>query len=130
MVGTAVAHLMMTPKCEWRKRMLLARHKTCPVKYGCKIMRGKVVAAASVLMAIALLWGSFSFAAQALLTDDAHTDSTRPNSNYGNTATLLINNATAFIKFDLSTLPAGVVGADVEKATLILFVASVKTAGS
>jgi len=89
--------------------------------------------AALLLLALALpfLFPGFSFAAQALLSDDAYTNSASPNSKFGNSATLLIGSSTTtFIKFDLSTLPAGAVGADIEKATLFLFVKSVKTDGS
>lgn len=99
-----------------------------------KILLNKTGSLAALLLlalALPLLCPGFSFATQALLSDDAYTNSTRPTSKFGNSATLSIGGSTTtFIKFDLSTLPAGAVGTDIEKATLILFVTSVKPAGS
>jgi hypothetical protein len=72
-----------------------------------------------------------ALATQALLTDDAYTDATRPTQKFGGSGSLSINgNSTAFIKVNLTTLPAGTTGADIDKATLIVFVNTVTRAGA
>ena len=93
--------------------------------------KGTLLAAASVLTAIAFLWASVASATPALLTGDAYTSALKPDLNLGKTETLYVtSNATGLIKFSLSTLPTGTVGADISKATLTLFVASMEAAGS
>jgi hypothetical protein len=65
-------------------------------------------------------------------SDDAYTSTAQPNAHYGAAATLRVEGASAnaFIRFDLSSLPAGYNSAKVAKATLKLYVATVTTAGN
>ena len=74
-----------------------------------------------------------ALAVEAVPTDDAHVAAATPTKNFGDAPALIVQNAPkvtrAFLKFDLSTLPAGTVGGDVLKATLRLRVASVTTPG-
>ena len=84
-----------------------------------------------------MLLPSLSFAVEAPLTDDAYISSSgSPTANYGKKTILSVDGVggqaplkTSFLKFDLSTLPAGVTGADVEKATLKLFAPKLITPG-
>jgi hypothetical protein len=92
-------------------------------------MRNKFLAAG--LASVLLLSPSFSYATQAVLTDDAFTNANSPNGVFGKAVTLNVNGtSTSFIKLDLSTLPAGTVGSDIEKATLRLFVTRVVADGA
>jgi hypothetical protein len=94
-------------------------------------MRNKFLVAALVVMITGIVSPGPASATLAILTDDAFTDATRPNQKFGGLSSLVINrNSDAFIKMNLSTLPAGVTGADIEKATLIVFVNTVTTAGA
>jgi hypothetical protein len=75
-------------------------------------------------------------AVNAPLVADAYTQSTSATGNYGAKSFVAVQgppaNAkvqNAYLKFDLSTLPAGTTGSDVAKATLTLWVTKVKTAG-
>lgn len=65
---------------------------------------------------------------------DAHingTSSSTRNAKYGGANNLLVNaNLTTLIRFDLGTVPPGTAGIDVEKATLLLWLNDVSTAGS
>src|SRR5258705_5111677 len=64
-----------------------------------------------------------ALAAQAVLSDDGYVSSTARKVNYGGGHTLVVDkNSTAYIQFDLSTLAAGITGADITKATLVLYV--------
>src|ERR1700674_164703 len=74
-----------------------------------------------------------ALAQEATLSGDAYVSAANPSTNFGNTGTMLIrgnNNLRGFVKFDLSTLPAGTSGNGVAKAVLTFYVASVGTAGS
>src|SRR5258706_4108859 len=94
-------------------------------------MTKKLLAGFSVLFASFLLGADAAFAVQGLLTDDAYVSASKRNAKLGSGATLRLGaGSTALIKFDLSILPAGVAGADIEKATLILFVSQVGAAGT
>jgi len=63
---------------------------------------------------------------------DAYTSTANPTANYGSKTLLYVEGAsqTAYIQFDLSSIPAGYTGADITKATLKLYVNAVGTAGS
>lgn len=62
---------------------------------------------------------------------DAHVNSASPNAKYGGANNLLVKSTMlALIRFDLGTLPQGTVGLDVERATVLLWVNNVATAGS
>src|SRR5208337_2707585 len=65
-------------------------------------------------------------------SDDAYVNSAAPTTNYGAAVTLDLSSAadTAFIRFDLTAVPAGTPGSSIAKATLKLYVNSVTTAGS
>jgi Collagen triple helix repeat (20 copies) len=77
-----------------------------------------------------LLCPSPALAVQAILTDDAYTSPVSPNTNFGADQNVRVGvNPTSFLRFDFSTLPS-VTGADVQKATLTIFVNHVATAGS
>ena len=54
---------------------------------------------------------------------DAYTDTSKPTSNFGSATTLGVASTstsiqTAFIQFDLSSIPAGFNGANIAKATV------------
>src|ERR1035441_3662083 len=70
--------------------------------------------------------------AQLTPSDDAYVNSAAPTTNYGTAITLNLQSAadTAFIRFDLTAVPAGTPGSSIAKATLKLYVNSVTTAGS
>ncbi len=64
-----------------------------------------------------------SIAQQATLTDDAHTESSKPNKNFGAEETVQVSaTEKGFLKFKLtSNLPTGTTGSRVGKATFKLF---------
>jgi hypothetical protein len=65
------------------------------------------------------------------LISDAHVNSAHPSINYGALSNLYVGNGhTSFLQFDLSTLPASTISAQVTRATLTVFVNRVNTAGS
>ena len=70
--------------------------------------------------------------AQLTPSADAYTNTVDPTTNYGANTLLDVESAsqTAYIRFDLSAIPAGYTGADITKAWLKLYVNSVTTAGS
>jgi len=70
--------------------------------------------------------------AQITPSDDAYVNSAASTTNYGAAVTLDLSSAadTAFIRFDLTPVPASYTGASIAKATLKLYVNSVTTAGS
>lgn len=70
-------------------------------------------------------------AAQVALIGDASVSTARPSTNFGALSNLYIGNGnTAFLQFDLSTLPAGTTSSQIARATLTVFVNRVNTAGS
>jgi len=92
-----------------------------------------------LLIGMAMLLPSLSFGVEATLTDDAYTysGSRAANAKYGTQAILSVRGAAggaalkrSFLKFDLSTVPAGMTSADVQKATLKLYVSKLTVAGS
>ena len=105
-----------------------------------KVLRTKGLLTALLIGAVPLLGPCISYAGvEAILTQDAYTDSSKPTSNFGGaTATTLNVKASAlsststqksFIKFDL-LMPPGTTGANVKKAILKLFVGLVSAPGS
>ena len=83
-----------------------------------KLPSRRISFAAAVVIALlvfSFLWPGVSFAVQAILTDDTYTDTGSSTSNFGTNAVVKVkastlkstNTQTGFIKFDLSTLPAG-----------------------
>ena len=92
-----------------------------------------VFAAALLAAAIVFLLPRDAQAIQATLLDDAYILTSKATLKNGSLATIVISpTSKGFVQFDLSTLPAGTVAADVSKANLTLYVtaASVKVAGS
>ncbi len=70
-------------------------------------------------------------ALDAALSGDASVNSAHPGVNYGALSNLYVGNGnTAFLQFDLSSLPAGTTSAQVSHATLTVFVNRVNAAGS
>jgi hypothetical protein len=73
-------------------------------------------------------------AVMARLTDDAHTSAPAPTANFGMSPTLLVQGPSpavvrTYLRFDLTTLPAGTRGGDVARAVLRLWVSRVIRAG-
>jgi hypothetical protein len=86
-----------------------------------------VFAAAAALFAA----GQTATAGQATLTDDSYSSQAKATTTAGTLPQLLVDSADhAFLKFDLSALPAGITAGQVSKATLTLWVYRVTTAGS
>src|SRR5271157_1346419 len=83
-------------------------------------------------MLMFLLFMATATYAQITPSDDAYVNSTAPTTNYGTAVTLNVSSAanTAFIRFDLTAVPAGYTGSSVAKATLKLYVNTCTTAGS
>lgn len=66
-----------------------------------------------------------------VLTDDAYTSSATPGTNHGGSAVLNIGpNSKAYLDFNLATLPSGLNGSNVSKATLILYVDAMANPGT
>jgi hypothetical protein len=83
-----------------------------------------------LLVVAAMLAATNSYAQDGVLKDDAYTQSSTPNQNFGGNANLRVaSGINSYLRFDLSTQPAGTVGSDVAKATLRLYVNTLTTAG-
>ena len=82
-----------------------------------------------LLCMIGLLSGSY---AQLTPSADAYTNTAAPTTNFGAKTLLDVESAsqTAYIRFDLSSIPSDYGSANITKATLKLYVNSVATAGS
>ena len=77
------------------------------------------------------LVSQIAHAVQFPVAGDASVDSNRPNANLGYLSNLYVGNGnTALLQFNLSTLPAGTTSAQVEHATLFVFVNRVNTSGT
>ncbi len=70
--------------------------------------------------------------AQITPSGDSYTNSADPTTNYGAKTVLDVESAsqTAYVQFDLSSIPSGYTGADITRATLKLYVNAVTTAGT
>ncbi len=86
---------------------------------------------------LALCLGSLFFssheasAQDVTLSGDASVNSAHASVNYGALSNLYVGNGnTAFLQFDLATLPGGTTSAQVSQATLTVFVNRVNTAGA
>jgi hypothetical protein len=93
-------------------------------------------ASSATLAVAAVICGSPAPAAAVLarLSDDAHVSLAARTVNFGSAPTLLVQGpgptaVQAFVRFDLTTLPAGTRGADVARAVLRLWVAKVTRGG-
>jgi hypothetical protein len=77
---------------------------------------------------LCLLTGAYG---QLTPTGDAYTNTATPTVNYGSGVAIAVaSNQTAYIQFNLSSIPAGYTGATISQATLKLYVYSLVTAGS
>ena len=96
------------------------------------VQRTSRLLAALLMLAVLPLWPTLSFAGvEAVLTDDAYTSSSKPRAKFGKKKGLLVSKSMrSFLKFNLATLPPGMIAADVEKATLKLFASKRRKAGS
>lgn len=89
-----------------------------------------------LLIGTAVLLPSLSFGVEAIVSDDAYTYSGSKTAKYGAQPILSVRGVggttlkKSFIKFDLSTVPAGITGTEVKKATLKLYVSKLITWGS
>jgi hypothetical protein len=83
------------------------------------------------LLSLILLAGTTAHA-QLTPSADAYTNTASPATNYGAAATLNVESAsqTAYIQFDLSTIPSGYTSANIAQASLKLYVNAVATAGN
>ena len=97
----------------------------------------RVVWAGTLVMVCAaamLLPPSVARATQGVLLDDAFTQSTTPATNYGTAYSLGIQGGAvaqkSYLKFDVSTVPTGTAGSNVDKAVLKIFFNKVTTGGS
>ena len=86
----------------------------------------------AAVFVVLLLGVGLSAHSQITPADDSYTDTATPGGNFGVKTTLGVKSGsqTAFITFNLSSIPAGYTGANLAKATLKLYVNTVVTAGS
>jgi hypothetical protein len=78
--------------------------------------------------ALLLLWPGTSSAVHVFATDDAYVDGSGGTNDFG---LKVSSSATSLIKFNLAdTLPSGICGSSVQKATLQVFVQGVSSTGS
>ena len=97
----------------------------------------RALRASGALLAVAAIVGGLPAPAAAVLarlSDDAHASLSARTTNFGSAPTLLVQGpgptaAQAYVRFDLTTLPAGTRGADVARAVLRLWVAKVARGG-
>lgn len=86
---------------------------------------------ALLLFVVTMILATNSYAADGALKDDAYTQSNTPNQNFAANANLRVAAGTnSYLRFDLTTLPAGTTGSDVAKVTLKVWVNTVTTPGS
>lgn len=84
-----------------------------------------------VLCLFSVFYGISAHATPAPLIADAHVSTNRSNVNFGALSNLYVGNGnTAYLQFDLSSLPAGITANQVSRATITVFVNRVVTAGS
>ena len=84
-----------------------------------------------VLCLVSVLSSLSAHATQAPLVADAHVSANRSSVNFGSLSNLYVGNGnTAYLQFDLSSLPAGIAANQISRATVTFFVNRVVTAGS
>jgi hypothetical protein len=90
----------------------------------------------SVIIGILLLWTVGGHSQTLHATDDSDVNINSPTQNNGANAAVFVRNVGSggvrhgFARFDLSTLPAGVTGAEIAKATLRLWISDLQNEGS
>lgn len=87
--------------------------------------------AAAVLSLLSLVVPLAASAVDAPIADDAYTDFANPATNYGASRHLMVEPALTYgyVRFDLSTLPAGTLGSDVARANLKVWVKTLTGSG-
>jgi hypothetical protein len=93
------------------------------------LARSSVLSAITFTIIAAMVLPGLALAQDATLTGDAYVSLANPTTNFGNAVTMVIsgninNQRRGFVKFDLSTLPAGTTSNDVANAVLTMFVES------
>lgn len=85
-----------------------------------------------ISLLILVILASLVCVGQITPSDDAYIDTTKATTNFGAAVTLgtVSTSQTAYIRFDLSSIPSGYTGNSVAKASLKLYVNAVTTAGS
>ena len=85
----------------------------------------------ALAMMLVLFLATMTYA-QFTPSDDAYVNSAAATTNYGAATTLNLSSATdtAFVRFDLTAVPATYTGSSIAKATMKLYVNTVTTAGS
>ena len=86
----------------------------------------------SRLPVLALLFAPTAiFASEGVVISDASIDASLPSQNFGSLSQLSIGGGTrALIQFSLTSLPAGVTGSSLSKATLVLYVDTITVPGA
>jgi len=98
------------------------------MKYSVRVRVGVTAALTGV---VCLCFPHLAGAVMAPLVGDTYTSTAARTANKGKKPTLVVDDTdTAFLQFDLSVLPAGTTQANVAKATLTLFVHTLKAAGT
>jgi hypothetical protein len=101
--------------------------KWIPNSHWRPVMRAKIVLSLMLLFAVL----SALARAQGVVTDDANTSSFFPTTNFGTSIALIVcSGSNTYIKFNVGNLGTGVTGANVSKATLILYTDFVLTSGT
>ena len=86
---------------------------------------------ACLLMGASLMVAGAARASTIPVTGDATVSSIAPGTNFGGTANLVVNSTSnALLQFPLGSLPPGVTSSVISKATLVVYVNRVNTAGA
>jgi hypothetical protein len=93
------------------------------------LARSSVLSAITFTIMAAMVLPGLALAQDATLTGDAYVSLANPTTNFGNAGTMVIsgninNLRRGFVKFDLSTLPAGTTANSIDNAILTMFVES------
>ena len=98
---------------------------------GLKELQFRINWVAAVAVAFLALAAYRAHATQAPVVGDSYVNSAYPTTNYGALTNLYVGGGgTAFIQFDLSSLPSGTTSSQIGKATLRVFVNRVNTSGA
>jgi hypothetical protein len=91
----------------------------------------RVVLRVLSLVFATLASASFANAAQVTLVGDVSVSTARPSTNFGTLSDLYVGNGnTAFLQFNLNSLPTGTISSQIARATLTVFVNRVNAASS
>src|SRR4051794_24055014 len=83
----------------------------------------------------ALILASPRASAQLRLTDDSYTQQNAPNANNGNDGTVSVQGSATtarrtYLRFNISSLPAGINSSNLSGANLVLFASTVNSSGT